>query len=49
MPNYTVPGVYVTESGFVSRTQRSSTARSTAVFFVEAARGPVDATLIDSC
>lgn len=48
MPNYTVPGVYVTESGFVSRTQRSSTARSTAVFFGEAARGPVDATLIDS-
>lgn len=48
MPTYTNPGVYVSESAFVSRTARSNSSRSSAVFFGEASRGPEEATLVDS-
>jgi hypothetical protein len=48
MPTYQNPGVYVTESAFVSKPRQPSASRSTAVFFGEASRGPSDATLISS-
>jgi len=48
MPTYQNPGVYVTESAFVSKPRQASTSRSTAVFFGESSRGPSDATLIGS-
>lgn len=48
MPTYQNPGVYVSESAFVSKPKNSSTSRSTAAFFGEALRGPSDATLVTS-
>jgi phage tail sheath protein FI len=48
MPTYQNPGVYVTESAFVSKPKQSNAARSSAAFFGEAARGPSNATLISS-
>lgn len=48
MPTYQNPGVYVSESAFVSKPRQASTSRSTAVFFGEASRGPSNATLISS-
>ena len=45
MPNYSTPGVYVTE-GTLSNVAPSVTGGTAAVFFGEAERGPTDATLI---
>jgi phage tail sheath protein FI len=47
MPNYSTPGVYVNETPLQSRVNVSFST-STAAFFGESSRGPVDPTLVSS-